>query len=175
MTKQDIETILDNKHIELFEWVNKQSNQSWIQGPKEKWTVGQHILHLLDVIQLLNKALGYPKFLLRYKFGKSNRPSRSYDALVKRYNEKLALHQEKAKAFNKDLRIPKIAERQKLLAALQFENKKLQARVHPWKNKDLDTLLIPHPLMGKMTVREIIMWASHHTAHHTTILKELYS
>lgn len=175
MTKQEIETILENKHIELFEWLNKQSNQSWIQGPNEKWTVGQHILHLVDVMKLLNKALGYPKFVLRYKFGKSNRLSRSYDAIVKRYCEKLALHQEKAKSFNKDLRIPRIAERQKLLATLQFENKKLQARVRHWKNKELDTLLIPHPLMGKMTVREIIMWTAYHTAQHTTILKEMYS
>lgn len=156
MTKYDIEPILDNKHIELFEWVNKQSDQSWTQGLNEKWTVGQHILHIVDVIQLLNKAFEYSQFLLRYKFGKSNRPSRSYDALVKRCKEKLHLHKEKAKTFHKNLRIPKIAERQKLLVVLQFENKKLQARVHQWKNKDLDTLLIPHPLMGKMTMRE---WA----------------
>ena len=175
MTKQDIEHILQNKHHELFEWLNKQSDDSWIQGPTNKWTVGQHVLHLLNALQLLNKVLGYPKFLLKYKFGKSNRPSRSYDAIVNRYQEKLALNQEKAQAFNERLRIPTSSERKKILLQLQLQNQKLQGRVHHWKNKELDRVLVPHPLMGRMTVREIIMWTAHHTDHHTSLLKVLYS
>ncbi|WP_231962837.1 DinB family protein [Polaribacter sp. KT25b] len=40
--------------------------------------------------------------------------------------------------------------------------------------KNLDTLVLPHPLMGKMTVREIIMWTAYHTEHHTKTLQNLY-
>ncbi len=175
MTKEEIVIILENKHQELFDWLDLQTDESWIQGPEGKWTVGQHILHLVDASKLLNKALGYPKFILKYKFGKSNRDTRSYDDVSKRYQEKLSMNQEKAKTFNQDLKTPSTSERKQLIAQLQVENKKLQARTHKWKDRHLDTLLIPHPLMGKMTVREIIMWSAYHTNHHTDILKEFYS
>ena len=61
-----------------------------------------------------------------------------------------------------------------MLTTLQIQNKKLQHKTNRWKDKSLDTLLIPHPLMGRMTVREIIMWTAHHTEHHTEILNEKY-
>ena len=43
-----------------------------------------------------------------------------------------------------------------------------------WKDTDLDTLILPHPLLGKMPIREIVMWTAHHTAHHTRTLIENY-
>ena len=36
---------------------------------------------------------------------------------------------------------------------------------------DLDTYLLPHPLLGKMTIREISLWTAYHTEHHYKILK----
>ena len=57
---------------------------------------------------------------------------------------------------------------------LQIQNKKLQYKTKRLKDKHLDKLLIPHPLMGKMTLREIIMWTAYHTDHHNQILKASY-
>ena len=57
MTKEEIVTILDNKHQALFDWLDKQPNESWMHGPVGKWTIGQHILHLVDASKLLNNAL----------------------------------------------------------------------------------------------------------------------
>ena len=61
------------------------------------------------------------------------------------------------------------------LTKMQIQHKKLQYKTRKINDVNLDTLVIPHPLMGKMTVRELIMWAAYHTEHHTTILKKLYS
>ena len=59
-----------------------------------------------------------------------------------------------------------------MLATLQIQNKKLQHKTNQWKDKNLDNLILPHPLMGKMPVREIVMWTAHHTEHHTNTLTE---
>jgi len=59
------------------------------------------------------------------------------------------------------------------LAKLQIQQKKLQYKTNHISEKRLDTLLIPHPLMGKMTMREIIMWTAYHTEHHTKKFKKI--
>lgn len=170
MKKDDIIILLEDKHQQLFDWLAEQPEETWENGPQEKWTTGQHILHLVDSIKKLNHAMSYPKFLLKYKFGTSNRALRSYDEVTKRYQEKLALNQEKAKAFNSGLKSPTIQQKKQLLTTLQVQNKKLQHKTRKWKDKDLDNLILPHPLMGKMPIREIVMWTAHHTEHHTKTL-----
>lgn len=175
MDRQSIAEILEEKHQELFDWLHATEDELWTQGPENRWTTGQHILHLVDSMRLLNKALRYPKFVIRYKFGTSNRPSRSYEEVAKRYEERLAENQERAKQFNSKLRTPEPKEKSELMQDLQILNKKLQYKTRKLKDKHLDKLLLPHPLMGRMTLREIIMWTAHHTDHHVEILKKDYS
>lgn len=174
MNKNEIIEILEEKHQELFDLVLNKSNEYWMHAPEGKWTVGQHILHLAQSLELLNKALNYPKFILKYKFGKANRPTRSYTEVAKRYKDKLAANQEKAKEFNIKLRKPSLEEKQAIIERIKVQNKKLQTLTSKWKDKQLDMVLIPHPLMGRMICREIIMWTAYHTEHHTSILKTNY-
>ena len=175
MDKLVIADLIEEKYQELFDWLNQQPGENWEQGPGGKWTTSQHILHLVNSLQLLNNVLSYPRFFFKYKFGLSNRPSREYDAVVKRYQEKLEEHKDKTIAFNENLKSPLLKDRIRLLNRLQIQHKKLQYKTRKINDVNLDTLVIPHPLMGKMTVRELIMWAAYHTEHHTTILKKLYS
>lgn len=175
MNKESIVEIIEEKHQKLFEWLSESGEENWEKGPDGRWTTGQHILHLVNSARLLNKALKYPKFLLKYKFGTSNRPSRNYNEVAKRYNERLAENKDRAKEFNKNLEVPDLKQRERLLDALQVLSKKLQYKTTKFKDKHLDTLLLPHPLMGKMTLREIIMWSAHHTEHHLNTLKNDYS
>ena len=81
MTKQEISTLLNEKHQTLFNFLDNQLVEKWEDGPENKWTTGQQTLHLLQSAQQLNKALGMPKFILKYKFGKSNRIPRNYEAV----------------------------------------------------------------------------------------------
>lgn len=174
MDKENIINQLEETHQKLFNWLENHPEEKWMNGPEGKWTTGQHMLHLVNSCKLLNKALGYPKFLIKYKFGVSNREGRNYEAVAKRYDERLAESQEKAKAFNKDLATPSIKEKKHLISSLQIQNKKLQYKTRKLKDRHLDTLLLPHPLMGRMTLREIIMWTDHHTKHHLSILENKY-
>lgn len=174
MEKEAIVNLLEEKHQKLFDWLENQPKEIWEKGPEGKWTTGQQIQHLADSLQLLNKALSYPKFLLKYKFGTCNRAPRNYDAVAKKYQQKLLENQDRARKFNQNLKKPLNRERQTLLNKLQLQNKKLQYKTKKLKDKYLDFLVIPHPLMGKMTIREIVMWTAHHTEHHTKILTSNY-
>ncbi|TVZ55143.1 DinB family protein [Lutibacter sp. Hel_I_33_5] len=174
MNKNEIVDALEEKHQKLFNWLENQPEENWIAGPDGRWTTGQHVLHLVDSLKKLNKAMGFPKFLLKYKFGVSNRDLRSYNEVAKRYQEKLDANKERARVFNKELGKPTLEEKKQLITSLQIQNKKLQHKTNKWKDKNLDNLIIPHPLMGKMPVREIVMWTAHHTEHHLETLTKDY-
>lgn len=174
MEKSEIIKLLEKNHQELFEWLGDSPDEKWEKGPKGKWSTGQHIQHLVNSLLLLNKALSYPKFILKYKFGVCNRPLRNYKTVVNKYIEKLEKNQDRAKVFNEKLHKPSIKQRDSLLTQFQIQQKKLQYKTKKISDKKLDTLVIPHPLMGKMTLREIIMWTAYHTEHHTETLKLLY-
>ena len=174
MDKKDIADLLEQKHQQLFDWINNQPNENWEKGSEGKWTMGQHILHLVNSLQLLNNALSYPRFFLKYKFGVSNREGRDYETVAKKYQQKLSENQDRARVFNQKLKTPTLAEKEHLLTRFQIQQKKLQYKTRKISDKNLDTLVIPHPLMGKMTVREIIMWTAHHTEHHYQTLKDNY-
>jgi len=174
MDKKVITELLEQKHQDLFNWLENEPEEKWMNAPEGKWTVGQHAKHLLNSIQLLNHAMSFPAFVLKYKYGSANRELRPYDAVAKRYQEKLAANLERAKQFNSNLKIPPIVKKEEILTSLKIQNKKLQHKTMKWKDKNLDMLILPHPLMGKMPVRELIMWTAHHTEHHLNSLKNNY-
>ncbi|MFY7670957.1 DinB family protein [Tenacibaculum sp. MEBiC06402] len=175
MEKQEINNLLEAKHQELFNWLGKQEQNYWEKGPEDKWTAGQHVQHLVDSIKKLNHALSFPSFLLKYKFGKSNRAVRSYKEVVKKYQDKLIENKERAKKYNSNVLTPSEKKFKHLVRTLNIQNKKLQYKTNIMSDKKLDNFILPHPLMGKMPLREIIMWTAYHTEHHTKDLIENYS
>lgn len=174
MDKDVIADLLEAKNQALINWISEQDDDKWLEGPSGKWTTGQHALHLLQSIKPLNDALSMPKFLLRYKFGKANREVRDFQTVISRYQERLKDAQGKTFGPSKHMKIPRITDKQYLLDRLLIEGKKLQYKTRKISDKNLDTLILPHPLMGKMPIREIIMWTAYHIEHHTNTLKENY-
>ncbi|MTE25923.1 DinB family protein [Winogradskyella ouciana] len=174
MDKEAIADLIDAKHSELISWLEQQPSEHWTQGPEGKWTQGQQALHLLQSIKPLNDALSLPKYVLRFKFGKANRPVRDYNAIVKRYQERLEDAKGKTFKGSLNMKVPTIADKKYIFNRLQTESKKLQYKTKKISDKNLDTVILPHPLMGKMPVREIIMWTAYHVEHHTEILKRQY-
>jgi len=174
MDKQSIADILEEKNQNLLTWLEKQDPEKWQKGPEGKWTTGQQALHLLQSIKPLNDALSMPKFLLRYKFGKANREVRDYETVVQRYQDRLKEAQGRTFKGSQNMKVPNLKEKEYILTRLQVENKKLQYKTKKMSDKNLDTLILPHPLMGKMPVREIIMWTAYHIEHHTKTLQEKY-
>ena len=174
MQKQEIVKLLDKKHQQLFDWLAMQQLEKWELGPKEKWTTGEHIVHLIQSMKPLNYALRYPKFLLKWRFGVNNRTSRNYDDVCKRYKEKLIEAEGLVSPFSKNMQTPKVAEKQTIIEKLAKENEILKNRFLKWNDEKLDELLLPHPLMGKMTVREIVMWTAFHTQCHLETLEKKY-
>jgi hypothetical protein len=175
MEKAKIASLLDEKFDNMAQWLKTHPAEKWAIGPAGKWTTGQHIVHLIQSTKPLVRALSLPGFVLRWKFGSANRPSRDYETIVARYHEKLAaVNGQVVSPFSQNMPATPPEGKEALIAELAALNKKLNRKMAGYSDAQLDNLLVPHPLMGRMTLREILMWNAYHTEHHHKILERLY-
>ena len=179
LTKPELIEVTHEKFENLFDFLSNHPDDKWNQGPEGKWTTGQHIMHLIQSAKPLNRAMGMPKFILRYKFGKPNRPPRGYEEVETRYKTKLAAAQAAGNnvlsPFSQNMPETPPETKQDLIGQLRKEKEVLIKKIGKYSEKSLDKNLIPHPLLGRMLVREIIMWNACHVNHHHDILIEKYS
>ncbi len=44
----------------------------------------------------------------------------------------------------------------------------LVSAIEKWDNKELDDYLLPHPILGKLTIREIVFFTIYHNLRHAS-------
>jgi len=137
--------------------------------PAEKWSIAQNVDHLTRAVKTTRLAYSIPKILIRTLFGKANRPSKSYNELVAKYKLKL---EHGGKASGRYLPKTRISKKLSLIQKWQRENETyLEAVELKWSDDQLDHYIVPHPLLGKLTLRELCYFTIYHTEHHLNIIK----
>lgn len=150
--------------------ISNLTSEAFLLSRNNKWTAGQQLEHIYLSVKPVRQALSLPKFLLKFIFGKANRESRSYDDLVKKYLQKLESGGRAPGRF-----VPKsvhYAKRENLVMALDKEVNKLCSKLNRYTESELDTYIIPHPLLGKLTLREMIYFTIYHVTHHLEQTKQ---
>lgn len=159
-----------NEKIDAFNnYIEPLSKEQFEATPNGKWSAGQNLDHLIRSIKPLQLAYRLPKFALFILFGKTNRASRTYDELVTKYKTKLTAGGKASGPF-----IPPVISFEKketLIRKYKEQKQKLIAKVEKQDEKDLDTYILPHPLLGKVTLREMLFFTIHHNEHHLELLK----
>lgn len=169
MTKQEIISELGERHKKFTSYMQTLNENDFTISNNGKWTAGQQLDHILKSISPLEMALMLPKFVPRLMFGKANRPSKTYDELVEKYLEKLA----KGAVATGPYIPPSISysEKEKLVRQVNKKTEQLCKRVNSFSEQQLDEYIFPHPLLGKVTVREMLYFTLHHVNHHLDITK----
>ncbi len=166
-----ISTTLTTNHARFAEMLRSLSDTEFVQEKPPKWTAAQQLEHIVRAVQPVALAFRLPKFLLRLLFGKANRPSRTFEGLVEKYRQKLAAGGRASGRFVP----PKtgLGDREKLLADLEKQVGKLTRRLGGFSETELDTLILPHPLLGKLTLREMLFFTAYHVTHHERAVREM--
>ncbi|MBL8180769.1 MAG: DinB family protein [Blastocatellia bacterium] len=165
MNKAEITDELRAKYNDFSEYVAalpKDDFEFSLNG--EKWAAGQQIEHLCLSVGPLVKGLRAPEFALKAMFGKADHPSVSYDDLVARYRGELAAGGTAPASFRPD-DIP-YERKEEFVAKLRELVDKLCSKVERFDDDKLDTLVLPHPLLGKLTMREMFYFTIYHAEHH---------
>jgi hypothetical protein len=169
MTKAQIIQLLQENHHAFIAYIETLSAEEFLYASTDKWTAAQQLDHIHKSVKPLTQAMGYPTFVSRLLFGKANRPSKTYEELINRYNEKLALGGRASGRFVP----PVISTDQKdgLIKLVLASVNKLCKRLEKFSETELDNLILPHPLLGKITIREMLYFTAYHVQHHETIIK----
>ncbi|MFT6971030.1 MAG: hypothetical protein ACJAXX_001597 [Roseivirga sp.] len=138
-------------------------------APTGKWSAGQQLEHLIKSTSPILKGLGYPKFLISFKFGKATSASRTFDQLVEGYNDKLSSGGTASSRF-----VPgevSFDHQKKLQNQLTAIIEGIIEKLDKWTEAQLDEYIFPHPLLGKLTIREMMYFTIHHADHHRNRIK----
>lgn len=61
-------------------------------------------------------------------------------------------------------------QKQGLTAALSYALNRLEKSLAKFNEEDLDNYILPHPLLGKLTMREMLYFTAYHVTHHHKIV-----
>lgn len=161
MRIQELQRLLEDTHNRFVEALGEHTLDGDRPRIAGKWSPAQQADHLYRSIRPVNLAFALPEFVLRLLFGRANRPSRSYDEVVEKYKRKLAEGGRASGVF-----LPGSPPLSTSRSRIQHVARQLTNRVGRCSEEKLDRLLLPHPLLGKLTLREMIYFTAYHAEHH---------
>jgi DinB family protein len=139
----------------------------------EAWSPAEHLEHLVRSVRPLAKGLAQPREELRARWGEADRPSRRFGEVVVGYRAELGKGARAAGPFVPDVAaLPRdVVGQRALLERWREAAAALVAVVKAWSEEELDRLRIPHPLLGPLTVREMLMFTVYHDRHHLDLVR----
>lgn len=170
MTKEEIIRQIFESHKQLAADLVALDEARFNYAPAGKWNAGQQLLHVYKSLSPLTRALALPKLLPALVVGKAKQASRSDEAVVALYLDALAKGGVAPPAF-----VPApvlFADRQALEGKLQANLAQLEKNLAHYTEQDLDTYRLPHPLIGKLSVREMLYFTLYHCRHHHQVALE---
>lgn len=154
---------------EYTERLKKLSDNGVTASEDGKWSANDQIIHLILSVAPLIKALKLPKLQLKLMFGTIKRKALTYDEIKANYTTALQKGGKAPSNFvPKDNKFNTNAE---LYDSWHEKTKNLQKELSKWKEDDLAKIALPHPLLGKLSINEMIHFTLIHTRHHLAKIK----
>lgn len=134
----------------------------------EAWSPADNVRHLIKSTLPVTKALKLPGLALRTLFGPAKEASMSYGDLVAKYRALLAAGGNAGKFAPSAAAVPDDKElwQRKLVSVCRDSIADLSQATTRWSESDLDRYRLPHPLLGKLTLREMLLFTLYHYTHH---------
>lgn len=169
MTKQELINEFVKNHLETISYINELNEHEFNYKKNGKWAAGQQLQHVLLTIKPFPKALSSKEFLLD-KFGKIDRPTWGYKTVLENYSKTSLKASERFLPANEI----SFSQKKEIIAGIQATLKEIESVFNDYSEAELDTLLLPHPLLGKLTIREMFYLMSYHPLHHQKQIEQMF-
>lgn len=138
----------------------------------DRWSPAEQIRHLTKSSRPLVRAFRLPFWLTRLVFGTAPRPSRTFLQLRDDYRRLLSGGATAGRYAPTPEGPPAdpSSRRREILERWLGVNEALSAAWGGWRGMQLDQATLPHPLLGKLTAREMAMFTVYHTSHHLNLV-----
>lgn len=161
-----------NREIAVYN--RKLSTDAFIQPQSTFWSPAEHLRHLIKSVRPVAMALKIPKLFLRFKFGQHRGNSRSFAEIQALYEQQLNEGATAGRFTPGKMQPPDDPERwqNQVIESWQKVGESLIENLQPWSEVQLNRYLLPHPLLGKLTVREMLFFTLYHNKHHACRVDE---
>jgi hypothetical protein len=134
----------------------------------EAWSPADNVRHLIKSTTPVAKALNLRGPALATKFGPGRGESLSFQGLRDKYQSVLAGGADAGKYAPEEQEPPAdhAAWQREIVAECRDAVLALANAAEQWDDGDLDKYQIPHPLLGNLTVREMLFFTLYHHGHH---------
>jgi hypothetical protein len=171
-TKTELITALKDSNRRAENWFSEIPASEFFTRQGEVWSASENMDHLLRSVKPLTKALKLPKITLRGIFGKPGKSSLTYEELCQIYRDELAKGAQASGRFLPAQENP-IAEgaeekKQEYLSRWANVSSELVSSAEKWEENELDQYLLPHPILGKLTIREMLFFTIYHNLRHAS-------
>lgn len=145
-------------------------SDAWFFAPQQTWwSPSLHIRHLRRSSSALLNGVRLPKVMLQLRFGRPKHQSRSFSELRKIYFDMINGGAKAPASFvqaEDGSPADPSSRRQEILSQWTRVTVELTNIISSWDEPSLDKVQVPHPLLGNLTIREIMGFTVFHTAHH---------
>lgn len=163
---------LRKAHEILWEECASLPSELQAKSINDKWSAVQHVQHITKSAAAFYKYMKMDKPSIEAAFGVTDKGSRSYDEVFALYKQKLS----DGTAVSTGPFNPEDSQS----ISLQTEKEKgkhviegMIALLQNWSEADLDRYLCPHPVLGKLTAREMLYFTTFHAEHHTNSIRKI--
>jgi uncharacterized damage-inducible protein DinB len=170
-TKTEIIAALQESGRRAHVWFEALPADQFFIREGETWSPSDNVDHMIRAIKPIIKALKLPRVALQTLFGKPDNASKTYDEICTIYAAEIAKGAKAAGSFLPDQGTPAQAgeKKKELLEQLSTAIEKLASVVETWEEEQLDEAQLPHPIIGKITVREMLFFTIHHNLRHASL------
>ena len=169
-TKSELITVLKDSNGRVLNWFTEISAKDFFTRHGEVWSASDNVDHLIKSHKPIAKALKLPKFTLQAMFGKPEIPSLSYEEVCTIYRDEIVKGAQASGRYLPNQENPENAEakKQELLSKFSKVSEELVSVAEKWTEGELDSYLLPHPLIGKLTIREMLYFTIYHNLRHAS-------
>ena len=164
MTRDLIIDSISANYGSFVDYINDLSTSEYTFAFPNKWSASQQLAHINLCVKPLVLVFCMDKAAIAQTFGVIDKSGRDYETVLSDYLTKLKEGGKAPGRFVPEATIDDQKDSQvESLKNLVIE---LCSRIETFTEDELDTLIIPHPLLGKLTLREMLYNAIYHVRHH---------
>jgi uncharacterized damage-inducible protein DinB len=170
-TKEQLMKMLKVSNQQVIDWFTVLPVENFFLGFEGAWSAAENVDHLIKSHKPIAKALKLPKITLRALFRKPHKASISYEELCQNYRDEIAKGAQAAGRYLPDQESPDTnaeSKKRELLDQFSKASTELVSTLEKWNDTELDEYLLPHPILGKLTIREMIFFTVYHNLRHAS-------
>jgi DinB superfamily len=163
MTQAELVQALEARHQEVAAYFPNLPEATLLADTSPKWNPAQHLIHLTRANSRIAQGFQARDALPDNGSGHS----KPYELVRESYLA--ALDQAPKALLEKNgaaVQVETNSSHTQILEAYQQATSGLRQAMQTWTETDLDAKAMPHPLLGLLSVREMLEFALYHDQHH---------